>query len=315
MENNREIIQTLLEDRKSDMDGFIQLHTTKSIDKTSDDDSTLVSTRSTTLENKQSQEQQSSPDGELLKYYTLVKNLLQSIDDCQSGLTQVRHSRIRNGVVSLHAFEASLFQHDYGDTAVQIFDHPIFRRQDDQHDIDPSIDAAEVRCRASHSDSAASSPLERPESSSSSDRSMIYQSRRESLRSRSRDRSRFTGAYPDISRDSIGLVEYGDHPVHQLLPTSDYYGVPHRHGAICDNHSDELLSLEQYSSRIPHSVPLSYESRPMDKPVYHAEFAELSSTEQTGGSGELEDLISQWTNLTVNEMQLNNEDFQQSMWM
>ncbi|KAJ9192818.1 hypothetical protein DTO164E3_8169 [Paecilomyces variotii] len=44
-------------------------------------------------------------------------------------------------------------------------------------------------------------------------------------RSRSRSRSR-SGTYPDATRDSGGLIEYGDRPVYGNIPEADYYGRP-----------------------------------------------------------------------------------------
>ncbi|KAF9885290.1 hypothetical protein FE257_013091 [Aspergillus nanangensis] len=46
-------------------------------------------------------------------------------------------------------------------------------------------------------------------------------------RRRSRSRSRAgSDIYPDPSRDSAGLIEYGEHPVHGSIPAADYYGRP-----------------------------------------------------------------------------------------
>lgn len=53
-------------------------------------------------------------------------------------------------------------------------------------------------------------------------------------RERRRSRSRSRGAsemYPDPSRDSAGLIEYGNHPVEGNIPAEHYYGQPVSPGA------------------------------------------------------------------------------------
>ena len=70
--------------------------------------------------------------------YTCEKSI-HAMDDCQSDLAQDRHCRMRNDFVGFHAFETAHFQDDYGDTAVHLFDHPIFRHQDIQSSLDPSL--------------------------------------------------------------------------------------------------------------------------------------------------------------------------------
>ncbi|KAL5336174.1 hypothetical protein BJX70DRAFT_400828 [Aspergillus crustosus] len=49
--------------------------------------------------------------------------------------------------------------------------------------------------------------------------------RKERRRSKSRGRGP-SEIYPDPSRDSAGLIEYGDHPVHGSIPAANYYGRP-----------------------------------------------------------------------------------------
>lgn len=54
---------------------------------------------------------------------------------------------------------------------------------------------------------------------------------REGRRSRSRSRSRAPSeAYPDPTRDSAGLIEYGADPVAGSIPAEHYYGQPAGHG-------------------------------------------------------------------------------------
>ncbi|OKP10041.1 hypothetical protein PENSUB_4506 [Penicillium subrubescens] len=54
---------------------------------------------------------------------------------------------------------------------------------------------------------------------------------REGRRSRSRSRSRAPSeAYPDPTRDSTGLIEYGADPVAGSIPAEHYYGQPAGHG-------------------------------------------------------------------------------------
>ncbi|KAE8145472.1 hypothetical protein BDV25DRAFT_164594 [Aspergillus avenaceus] len=65
--------------------------------------------------------------------------------------------------------------------------------------------------------------------------------RGERRRSRSRSRAR-SEMCPDPSRDSAGLIEYGQDPVHGRIPAADYYGRPiSQHGYYSDA-SDPVAS-------------------------------------------------------------------------
>lgn len=58
-------------------------------------------------------------------------------------------------------------------------------------------------------------------------------------RSRSRPRSEI---YPDPTRDSAGLIEYGEHPVHGSIPAADYYGRPVSQDGYYSDAADPVAS-------------------------------------------------------------------------
>lgn len=58
-------------------------------------------------------------------------------------------------------------------------------------------------------------------------------------RSRSRPRSE---VYPDPTRDSAGLIEYGEHPVHGSIPAADYYGRPVSQAGYYSDAADPVAS-------------------------------------------------------------------------
>lgn len=69
------------------------------------------------------------------------------------------------------------------------------------------------------------------------------QSRHRERPRRSRSQSRPpSGVYPDPSRDSAGLIEYGDHPVHGNIPAADYYGRPPTPPGYYSDASDPVAS-------------------------------------------------------------------------
>lgn len=65
--------------------------------------------------------------------------------------------------------------------------------------------------------------------------------REQPRRSRSRSRAP-SDVYPDPSRDSAGLIEYGDHPVHGSIPAADYYGRPPTPPGYYSDASDPVAS-------------------------------------------------------------------------
>ena len=77
--------------------------------------------------------------------------------------------------------------------------------------------------------------------------------RRRHSRSRSRPRSDF---YPDPSRDSAGLIEYGDDPVHGNIPVSNYHGQPVDRAYYSDE-AEPMASGAAYGSSRPRSFSRS----------------------------------------------------------
>lgn len=65
-----------------------------------------------------------------------------------------------------------------------------------------------------------------------------HRGRRQS-RSRSRPGSEI---YPDPTRDSAGLIEYGEHPVHGSIPAADYYGRPVSQDGYYSDSADPVAS-------------------------------------------------------------------------
>ncbi|RHZ73315.1 hypothetical protein CDV55_105621 [Aspergillus turcosus] len=63
---------------------------------------------------------------ELRTYHQLVKRLLQEVDACKSGIERSRYSRIRNGVVRVHAAEVEKFQQAHGTIVTRVFEDPLF---------------------------------------------------------------------------------------------------------------------------------------------------------------------------------------------
>ncbi|OQE26932.1 hypothetical protein PENFLA_c006G08282 [Penicillium flavigenum] len=124
--DQRNIIHTLLEEKKAHTSKFNQLSSSIQAFSICDDDrSRQESSRSLDTE-----KQLPPLSMELRKYHTLVQRLLYEIDACQYSLEESRHLRIRNGVVNVHTTEAVLFQHTHGHAATQIFDDPFFKFRD-----------------------------------------------------------------------------------------------------------------------------------------------------------------------------------------
>ncbi|RDW90839.1 DUF3824 domain-containing protein [Aspergillus mulundensis] len=76
----------------------------------------------------------------------------------------------------------------------------------------------------------------------------------EEPRRKSRHRSRSRGRapsdiYPDPTRDSTGLIEYGDHPVHGSIPAANYYGRPPSSQGYHTDASDRLARDAGLGSR------------------------------------------------------------------
>ncbi|KAJ9301502.1 hypothetical protein DTO271G3_1637 [Paecilomyces variotii] len=65
------------------------------------------------------------PD-EVRQYNVLIQRMLQEIELCKSKLESSRHSRIKDGVLNIHSGEIVRFQLEYGQTALQNFDHSLF---------------------------------------------------------------------------------------------------------------------------------------------------------------------------------------------
>lgn len=71
--------------------------------------------------------------------------------------------------------------------------------------------------------------------------------RRSRHRSRSRSQPR-SDIYPDQTRDSAGLIEYGDHPVHGNIPEDHYYGRPASQQGYYSDATDPVASGAAYGS-------------------------------------------------------------------
>ncbi|KAF7113938.1 hypothetical protein CNMCM5793_006121 [Aspergillus hiratsukae] len=78
---------------------------------------------------------------ELRTYHQLVKRLLQEVDACKSGIERSRYSRIRNGVVRVHAGEVEKFQQAHGTIVTRVFEDPLFS-------LAPETDVPEVETHA-----------------------------------------------------------------------------------------------------------------------------------------------------------------------
>ncbi|RHZ59815.1 uncharacterized protein CDV56_107646 [Aspergillus thermomutatus] len=66
------------------------------------------------------------PGRDLRTYIRLVKRLLHEVDACMSGFEWSRYSRIRNGVVRVHAAEVEQFRRAHGVMVTRLFDDPLF---------------------------------------------------------------------------------------------------------------------------------------------------------------------------------------------
>ncbi|KAL4768978.1 hypothetical protein BDW60DRAFT_225415 [Aspergillus nidulans var. acristatus] len=98
--------------------------------------------------------------------------------------------------------------------------------------------------------------------------------RKDHHRSRSRGRAP-SDIYPDPTRDSAGLIEYGDHPVHGSIPAANYYGRPPssqgyhtdasdrvaRDAGLSSGHRGRTRSRSRSRARFSSSSPSSEEDR------------------------------------------------------
>ncbi|KAL4735724.1 hypothetical protein BDV11DRAFT_208230 [Aspergillus similis] len=98
--------------------------------------------------------------------------------------------------------------------------------------------------------------------------------RKDRHRSRSRGRAP-SDIYPDPTRDSAGLIEYGDHPVHGSIPAANYYGRPPssqgyhtdasdrvaRDAGLGSGHRGRTRSRSRSRARFSSSSPSSEEDR------------------------------------------------------
>ncbi|KAJ5250879.1 hypothetical protein N7489_001289 [Penicillium chrysogenum] len=154
--DQRNLIQTLLEEKKANTSKFDQL--SRSIQTFSicdDDGSRQESSRSFDTEN-----QLPPLSMELRRYHTLVQKLLYEIDACQDSLEESRHLRIRNGVVNVHTTEAVLFQRTHGRAATQIFDDPFFKFRDACFPAPVTVTTREQSLRTPEAQNAYSRPRE-----------------------------------------------------------------------------------------------------------------------------------------------------------
>ena len=154
--DQRNLIHTLLEEKKANTSKFDQL--SRSIQAFSicdDDGSRQESSRSFDTEN-----QLPPLSMELRRYHTLVQKLLYEIDACQDSLEESRHLRIRNGVVNVHTTEAVLFQRTHGRAATQIFDDPFFKFRDACFPAPVTVTTREQSLRTPEAQNAYSRPRE-----------------------------------------------------------------------------------------------------------------------------------------------------------
>lgn len=121
------LIAALMEDKRASdakfqqltksIEGF-SLDTAASTDRSMPQDRSMPIDKSIQVLAAQEPGPTNKVDNELDKYYGLVCKLLQEIDVCQEFLEKTRHSRMRNGVLSLHSTETAIMKHTHGDQSV-----------------------------------------------------------------------------------------------------------------------------------------------------------------------------------------------------
>ncbi|GFF51665.1 polyamine oxidase [Aspergillus lentulus] len=121
LKEQRGLIQVLVEEKKASEARFDQL--VKALE--SVDVNSHGSAGQDTLPPYESLAQEDALR-ELRTYHQLVKQLLQEVDACRSGIERSRHLRIRNGVVKLHAAEVEEFRRVHGEIVTRLFEDPLF---------------------------------------------------------------------------------------------------------------------------------------------------------------------------------------------
>ncbi|KAL4732822.1 hypothetical protein BDV11DRAFT_176312 [Aspergillus similis] len=205
--DQRGLIQTLIEERRVNDHKFKYLSNSLLSVGTNKDNSYHEPYQSAS-----SEQQLASLPRQLEEYYNLIRKLLCDIDAYQYSLEQSQHLRIRNGVVNIHSTEALLFQGIYGRAAQQLFDDSFFESKDPW--LPPNGSPFSTPVFPSRSRSRSCGPCHSSSSGSDRDSRRRLGSKKHRGRRRSRSRSRGPSEiYPDPSRDSAGLIEYGMSPV------------------------------------------------------------------------------------------------------
>lgn len=120
LEEQRELIQTLMEEKRLNDKRFRQL--TESLESSSfSDDETLAGDREPPT-GSSSINIQSRPSGtsiELSKYCKLIAKMLSDIDNCKADLDSARHDRMATGILDMHAVESRHFELSHGPKTVR----------------------------------------------------------------------------------------------------------------------------------------------------------------------------------------------------
>jgi hypothetical protein len=104
LQEQRELIQTLLEEKRVNDKRFRQL--TERLEFCSDsDEETLI-------------EEREPPSRELRKYCHLIAKMLSDIDACKSDLESARNRRMTTDIFGMHAVELEHFESTHGRKAV-----------------------------------------------------------------------------------------------------------------------------------------------------------------------------------------------------
>ncbi|CAI7632751.1 unnamed protein product [Penicillium pancosmium] len=129
-DNQRDLLATLLEEKKANDTRFSQL--AKSIEAVN------LHSPMQTLAVKDSKST-IDPSQELEKYYGLVSKLLREIDLCKDSLENSRHHRIRIGVVNVHSMEAAILRHTHGDIPINLWEESLECRLNSKSQIPVEI--------------------------------------------------------------------------------------------------------------------------------------------------------------------------------
>lgn len=120
LQEQRELIQTLIEEKRLNDKRFRQL--TESLESSSfSNDEILQGNRESPIGSTSIHIQagRSGNSTELSKYCKLIVRMLSDVDKCKSDLKSDRHSRIATGILDLHEVEARHFEFSHGPNTVR----------------------------------------------------------------------------------------------------------------------------------------------------------------------------------------------------